>query len=104
MLECASEALPINVTDVMEEGASRTLIFGPSRPKRCRAGARKAVLALAGEGHPRAPPEGEPPGAYQKVREDVSQTPDAAPVRQREGMRREKDSRLLESRPISRRS
>ncbi len=56
MHECASEALPINVTDVMEEGASRTLIFGPSRPKRCRAGARKAVLALAGEGHPRAPP------------------------------------------------
>ncbi len=35
------------------------------------------------------------PRVYHWVREDVSQTSDAAPVRQREGMRREKNSSLL---------
>ena len=42
-----------------------------------------------------APPDGETPGAYQKVSEDVSQTSDAAIEGKREGMRREKSSTLL---------
>ena len=42
-----------------------------------------------------APPEGETPGAYPWVREDVSQASDAAIEGKREGMRREKSSTLL---------
>ena len=56
-------------------------------------GSKEGCSCGCGRGTPPRPPTEN--GAYQKVREDVSQTSDAAPVRQREGMRREKNSFVL---------